>query len=395
MEYNRTTEGRFEPLKQKNVDTGMGLERTALVLQNKETVFETDLFASIIAKLVSLSPRGEEEKEGVVRARRIIADHIRAVTFILGDDFGVMPSNKDQGYIARRLIRRSVVQGTKLGITSFFLSKLADTVIQNYKDPYTELARNRDKILSELDQEEQKFHETLAIGIKKLDALIARGVSIISGDDAFELYATYGFPLDLTREMVREKTADTVRVDEGGFKKRFEEHQTISRAGSEQKFAGGLADHSAEVIRGHTATHLLHQALRTVLGEQIMQRGSNITRERLRFDFSFPRKLTPEELNRVEALVSEQIQRDLLVHFEVLDMEEAKQRGALGFFDDKYAALGGKIKVYFVGDEQQGFFSKEICGGPHVTRTSEIRSFKIIKEEAVSAGVRRIKAVVG
>lgn len=394
MEFSRTPEGVFEPLKQKNVDTGMGLERTAAVLQGKKTIFETDLFTPILDQLKILSPLSKGGEEEATRPMRIIADHIRAVTFILGDDFGVMPSNKDQGYIARRLLRRAIVQGTRLGITGFFLSKLADVVIQHYKDPYIELSRNRDKIMTELDQEEQKFHETLTVGMKKLDALITRGGTMLRGEDAFELYATFGFPFELIKELVIEKTAAVMRVDEEGYEQCFAAHQEISRAGSEQKFAGGLADHSAQVIHGHTATHLLHQALRAVLGEHVTQKGSNITRERLRFDFTHPSKMTPEELKAVENLVNEQIHKNVSVHFEVLDIEEAKARGALGFFDDKYAALGGKIKVYFVGDESQGYFSKEICGGPHVSQTGEIGSFKIIKEEAVASGIRRIKAKV-
>ncbi len=395
MEYERTSEGVFRPLKQKNVDTGLGLERLAAVLGGQETVFTTDLFQPLILSLEKLSGKTYGQDQVTTRLMRIVADHLRGVTFILGDDFGVVPSNKDQGYVARRLLRRAIVQGSKLGISNFFLAKLAGVVIEGYKEIYPELARNRDQIKSELDQEEQKFHETLTLGLKRLDVLIAGQDQVIPGDQVFELYATYGFPFELTRELVSEKTAATKRVDEDDFRERFIEHQKISRAGSGHKFSGGLADHSPEVIRGHTATHLLHQALRLVLGEGVKQMGSNITRERLRFDFTFPRKMTAEEIRAVEDLVNEQIKKDWPVHFEALELEEAKQRGAIGYFDDKYAFLGGKIKVYFIGQEKDGYFSQEICGGPHVEHLGKIKSFKIIKEEAVSTGVRRIKARTG
>lgn len=389
MQYFKTLDGKFEPLAQKNVDTGMGLERITAIKEGTETIFETSLFAPIISKIEKISKRKYGENESVTAGMRIIADHLRAAVFVLGDNWGVSPSNKDQGYIVRRLIRRAIVQAWILDVFSMFAPEVAETVIELYGEHYPELFANRNKILAELRNEEEKFRKTLERGIKMISEFAQTGESVMSGGRAFELYATYGFPIELTKEILSVKSAGRAKVDEAEFKIEFERHQEISRAGSEQKFAGGLADHSAEVTRLHTATHLLHQALRNVLGDHVEQKGSNITRERLRFDFSHPEKLTSEQIKEVENIVNEQIKKDLPVRFEILGMEEAKKSGALGFFEDKYAQLGGKIKVYFVGD-----FSAEICGGPHVTRTGELGNFKIIKEEAVSAGIRRIKAVV-
>lgn len=389
MQYFKTLDGKFEPLTQKNVDTGMGLERITAIKEGAETVFETSLFAPIISKIEKISKRKYGENESVTAGMRIIADHLRAATFVLGDNWGVLPSNKDQGYIVRRLIRRAIAQAWILDIFSDFTIEVAETVIKVYTDAYGELRANRDRILSEMRMEEEKFRKTLERGIKMISEFVQTGESVMSGARAFELYATYGFPIELTKEILSVKSAGLAKVDETEFKIEFERHQEISRAGSEQKFAGGLADHSAEVTRLHTATHLLHQALRNVLGAHVEQKGSNITHERLRFDFSHPKKMTPEQIKEIENIINEQIKKDLPVRFEILGMEEAKKSGALGFFEDKYAQLGGKIKVYFVGD-----FSAEICGGPHVARTGELGSFKIIKEEAVSAGIRRIKAVV-
>lgn len=393
MQYEKMADGKYRPLAQKNVDTGMGLERIVAVVQGMASIFETDLFVPLIKKIEDLSGR-RYESEGATKAMRIIADHVRAATFVLGDPWGVRPSNKDQGYIVRRLIRRAIVQGALLGITEQFTAALGEVVIAEYGGFYSELRKNRAAILEAFRDEEEKFRETIERGMKLVGRYAERGGKL-SGAEAFELYATYGFPIELTRELLAERTGGVMRIEEEAFAREFAKHQDISRAGAAAKFAGGLADHSKETVRGHTATHLLHQALRTVLGEHVEQKGSNITAERLRFDFSHSQKMTPEEIKAVETLVNEQIHANLPVSWKVLSVPEAKKTGALGFFEDKYAALGDKIKVYFVGDEKRGFFSKEICGGPHVEHTGELGDFKILKEEAVSAGVRRIKAKVG
>lgn len=394
MQYFKTPDGHFLPMERRNVDTGMGLERITAVTEGVNTVFETSLFKPIIKKIEAITGRAYTESEEARRGMRIIADHLRAATFVLGDNWGVSPSNKDQGYIVRRLIRRAVSQAWLLDKFTMFAPEVAEVVIEEYGDNYPELRVNRDRILIELRTEEEKFRKTLEHGIKMISDFVESGSRVLTGSKAFELYATYGFPIELTREILSVKSANLAKIDEEGFKKEFEEHQKISRAGSTQKFAGGLADHSAESTRLHTATHLLHKALRNVLGEHVEQKGSNITRERLRFDFSHPAKMTPTEIKEVEQMVNEQIKKNLPVHFEVLEMNEAKKLGALGFFEDKYAKLGGKIKVYMVGNSKEGYFSCEICGGPHVEATSELGGFKILKEEAVSAGVRRIKAAV-
>lgn len=387
MQYNKQPTG-YLPLAQRNVDTGLGLERMAAIVSDTDDIYRAEPLASVMRAVETVVGAADEVKA------RIITDHLRAATFVLGDSWGVSPSNKDQGYVVRRLIRRAVVQAWLLDRFENFAETIARSVIAAYGEAYPELRAHEKKILAELDAEESKFRETLSHGIKMIGAIVERGERQISGETAFVLYATYGFPIELTKEIFSAKTAGAGIVDEPDFKRRFEEHQHISRAGSAQKFAGGLADHSAEVVKGHTATHLLHKALLTVLGPGATQRGSNITKERLRFDFSWPTKLTPEQISSVEQLVNEQIERDLPVRFEIVDVAEAKRIGAIGLFDDTYAALGNKIKVYFIGNDAVGYFSKEVCGGPHVEHTGALGGFTIIKEEAVSAGVRRIKAVV-
>lgn len=394
MQYHKTKDGRYEPLAQKNVDTGLGFERVAAVMQGVDDIYQSDLFSPLVKKIEDVSGKRYGESEATTRRMRIIADHLRAATFVLGDPWGVSPSNKDQGYVVRRLIRRAIVQAWLLDVFHDFTTGIAEVVITTYGDAYPELRTNQKKILDDLGGEEQRFRATLAKGIAAVDDIVASGQQEVTGSRAFELYATYGFPVELLKEVLGTKSAATVAVDEEGYHREFLKHQDISRAGSAQKFSGGLADHSAEVIRGHTATHLLHKALLTVLGPQAVQKGSNITAERLRFDFTWPRKLTPEEQKTIQSVVNEQITRDMPVHFEVLDREEAKRVGAIGLFDETYAALGGKIKVYFIGEGSRGYYSTEICGGPHVSRTGELGTFTIIKEEAVSAGIRRIKARV-
>jgi alanyl-tRNA synthetase len=287
------------------------------------------------------------------------------------------------------LVRRAIREGRRLGIKESFADKIARVVIGEFGTHYTELEQNAEHIVAELKKEEEKFGNTLEKGMRELEKMVSKGE--ITGEQAFVLFSSYGFPLELTEEILKEKG---MSIDREVFKAEFKKHQDLSRTASAGSFKGGLADHSAETTRLHTATHLLHQALRTVLGDHVVQKGSNITAERLRFDFPNPEKMTAEQIKQTEDLVNDAIKRDLPIHFEELTTDEAKVRGAIGLFDDKYAQLGGKIKVYFVGSDEKGFFSKEICGGPHVTHTGELGSFKIQKEEAVSAGVRRIKATV-
>jgi alanyl-tRNA synthetase len=382
MQYSKTAEGKFEPLKQKNVDTGMGLERVAAVLQGKKSVYQTELFTPVIEKIVALTHKELDQANTSVR---IIADHIRAATMMAAD--GVKPGNLDQGYVMRRLIRRAIRHGKILGVVEDFTAIIAKKVIHVMSDFYPELG-HEEEILNVFRQEEEQFGKTLMHGLREFEKLASRVEGgRVSGLEAFHLYDTFGFPIEMTQELAKEKG---LQVDRAGFDESFRKHQDLSRAGAEQKFSGGLADHSEECKMLHTATHLLQQALRHVLGDHVAQKGSNITRERLRFDFSHSEKLTPDQLKQVEEIVNAKIKDDLPVHFELMTVDQAKALGVIGLFEDKYAALGDKIKVYFIGG-----FSKEICGGPHVDRTGQLKNFKIKKEEASSAGVRRIKAVIG
>jgi len=385
MEYNKTAEGTFEPLAQKNVDTGMGLDRTVATLQGVKSVYDTDAFAGIIASIAELSGKSYAENEDVMRMFRIIADHIRCATFMLGDQRGITPSNVDQGYILRRLIRRAIRFAMQLGIPDGSLTKVSEAVIAQYGEFYQELVVNRAKILDELTKEEQRFEHALKKGIREFERLVGSlSGSVIDGVSAFHLYDTFGFPIELTQELAAERG---LTVDAAGFDEAFKAHQELSHAGAEQRFQGGLADHTEETARLHTATHLLQAGLRKVLGsDEVAQKGSNITAERLRFDFSFPRKVTPEELAAVEAFVNEAIAQDVEITCDEMTVDEAKASGAIGLFESKY---GSKVKVYTVPG-----FSREICGGPHAARTGELGHFEIKKEEASSAGVRRIKAVL-
>ena len=385
MEYNKVGEGKFEPLAQKNVDTGMGLDRTIATLQGVESVFDTDAFSGIIELIGKLSHHSYKESDATVKAFRIIADHIRCATFILGDQRGVTPSNVDQGYILRRLIRRSIRYAMQLNIPRYGIVEIASAVIDQYGDIYPELEENREKVLSELKREENRFADTLKKGIKEFNKTAANAQDgKIDGISAFHLYDTYGFPIELTMELAQEKG---ITVDVDGFHAAFAEHQKKSQAGATQRFKSGLADHQEATTALHSATHLLHKALRVVLGDDtISQKGSNITAERLRFDFSFPRKLTPEELKAVEDLVNEQIGRHMPITCEEMTVAEAKAQGAIGLFESKY---GERVKVYTMGD-----FSKEICGGPHAQNTGDLGHFVIKKKEASSSGVRRIKAIL-
>ena len=385
MQYNKKADGTFEPLQQKNVDTGMGLERTICVLNGKKSVYETDLFAGILQKISELSGKQYGSDEETTRAFRIIADHMRTATFIMGDDRGVSPSNVDQGYVLRRLIRRAVRYGMGIGMPEGFTGEVAKVIIEQYKDVYPELKRNEAFVLEQLSLEESRFARTLKQGNREFEKLVEKVQDgQIDGVSAFHLYDTYGFPVEMTQELARERG---LTVDMDGFHECFRKHQATSQAGAEQRFKGGLADHSEQSARLHTATHLMHAALRKVLGPEVAQKGSNITAERLRFDFSFGRKMTKEELAEVERLVNEAIESHTPITCEEMTVAQAKEQGAIGLFESKY---GEKVKVYTMGP-----YSKEICGGPHAQNTGDLVSFKIKKEESSSAGVRRIKAVIG
>ena len=391
MVYEKRSDETFVPLAQKNVDTGLGLERVAALLQGVPTVFdirEMKVIAEAIEQLAAKEQQGIRTSAHAT-STRIIIDHVRAATFIIGDKRGVVPSNVGQGYIVRRLIRRAVREGRRLGIREPFLAKLADVVIGEFGTHYTELEANRTRIVTEIDREEEKFSRTIEKGLKEFEKMM--NDRVITGTEAFILFSTYGFPLELTQELVGEKNGN---LDLEEFRREFEKHQELSRNAARGTFAGGLADHSTETTRLHTATHLLHRALKNVLGDHVEQKGSNITAERLRFDFSHGKKMTPDEIQKVEEMVNDAIRRDLPVSCDVMTLKEAKACGALGYFEDTYAQLGGRIKVYSVGDGEKGYYSKEICGGPHVSHTGELGFFKIQKEEAVSAGVRRLKATV-
>ena len=460
MQYNKQADGSFPPLQQKNVDTGMGLERTISVLLGAQSVYETDLFSDIVSKIEALSGKRYGQDQDITCSIRIIADHLRTATIILGDDRGVTPSNVDQGYVLRRLIRRAVRHGMKIGMPQHFCADIARVVVAQYQDVYPELKRNEATIVEQLNLEEDRFQRTLKQGVKEFEKVLgnikrvsdsfdamkaelsalftpenqeklrqaqqvaanvgsslrptpeqlpviedlkkfaqaidtlkevsdhfqdyAAKANLIDGRSAFKLYDTYGFPIEITTEMAKEKG---LTVDEEGFAQRFKQHQEKSHAGAEQRFKGGLADNQEETAKLHTATHLLQAALRKVLGPEVAQKGSNITAERLRFDFSFPRKMTEEEKQEVEKLVNQYIQAAAPVVCEEMTVDEAKAQGAIGLFESKY---GERVKVYTMGP-----FSKEICGGPHAGNTGDLKSFKLVKEESSSAGVRRIKGVIG
>lgn len=458
MAYNKTAEGNYEPLGRVNVDTGMGLERTIGVLQGVKSVYETDLFQPILGKIQELSGKQYGSDDATTRAMRIVADHIRTSTFILGDHRGVTPSNTDQGYILRRLIRRAVRFGLQLGMAEGFTAAVSNVIVEEYKAVYPELGDKQAFIAEQLMLEEQRFQRTLEQGIREFDKIktgitqgiedltayvngmdldrmgrlsrlakqlvredapaapellglttilkdvsstygqvrrlrgdvdkLTQSLKTIDGPTAFRLYDTYGFPVEMTEELAHE---NGLSVDMDGFKSAFENHQKLSQQGAEQRFKGGLADHQEQTARLHTATHLLHAALRRVLGDTVEQRGSNITAERLRFDFSFGRKMTREEIDEVQRLVNEAISQDLPITMREATVDEARAEGAIGLFESRY---GEHVKVYTMGKDKDDFFSKEICGGPHASHTGELGGFKIQKEEASSAGVRRIKAVI-
>jgi len=392
MEYNRRPDGKYEPLQQKNVDTGMGVARVSAALSGfGDDDYKTELFSPLIRRLEEISGERYGSSPEVTRGMRIVADHLRAATFAIAD--GVVPSNVDRGYIVRRLIRRAIRHGRLLGVDGKFVVEIASTILNGYQNLYPELEERRSMVIRELRAEEEQFGRTLARGLREFEKLVGsashrcapagRGSLELTGDEVFDLYQTYGFPLELTEELARERG---LTVDREGFYRAFRRHQEKSREGLEKKFAGGLADHSEIVTKYHTATHLLHAALRRVLGKHVQQKGSNITPERLRFDFSHPAKMTAEELKQVEDLVNEKIKDDLPVTMEEMSLEEARRRGALAFFGQKY---GERVKVYSIGD-----FSKEVCGGPHVKSTGKLGRFEIVKEGSVGRGIRRIRAIL-
>ena len=383
MQYNKQADGSFELLKQKNVDTGLGLERVTAVLNHCDN-YQTDLFKNIIAKIEELSGKKYNDNPETKKAMRVVADHVKAATMIIGDEKGVAPSNTDQGYIVRRLLRRAMRFVRQLEISKKnWLKELALVVINDYEKIYPELRSNENFICVELDKEEEKFGRTLEHGLLEFNKISG---TAIDGVSAFNLYQSYGFPLEITEELAHEKG---MTVDRAGFAIELEKHQELSRTASAGKFKGGLADNSEETTKLHTAAHLLLASLRKVLGDGVFQKGSNITAERLRFDFSHPEKMTPEQIAEVEKLVNFAIKSKLPVTCEEMTLEEAKNIGAMGVFESKY---GEKVKVYTAGTDN--IFSREICGGPHVKNTAELGHFKIQKEESSSSGVRRIKAIL-
>lgn len=392
MQYNKNEEGKFVPLGRHNVDTGMGVERTICMMSGAPTVYDTEIFAPIMAKIDELSNAEAVAKltdEESLKARRVIADHMRTATFILCDPKGgVKPGNVGANYVLRRLIRRAIRYSRMLGIAEGFTVKMAEVICEKYKHVYPELAANLESCRADLEQEEKRFNATLdkgeAMYNKVAEQLKLHGQSQISGKTAFKLYDTFGFPIELTLEMAAK---DGLTVDKAGFDEANLKHQELSRTTSAGSFKAGLQDNSEVVTRMHTATHLLHAALHQVLGPTANQKGSNITAERLRFDFAWGQKMTDEEKQKVEALVNKWIDEGIEVTKKMTTVEEAKAEGAMALFGAKY---GDQVSLYSIGD-----ISKEICCGPHVANTKELGSFKIKKEEASSAGVRRIKAVIG
>ena len=380
MQYVKDKDGKYNLAEQKNVDTGMGMERTVAVLNGKENVYETDLFLPIIEKIGELS---KEKYEGeYVKAFRIVADHIKAAVFLTAE--GIEPSNKDRGYVLRKLIRR-VVRYSDLLKMKQGLSLIIDCVIEIYKEAYPALYKKRDSIILEISKEEAQFRNTLQKGLIKFEQI--RSVDVISGKEAFDLYQTYGFPIEMTMDLAKEKG---IKVNLEEFNSELKNHQDLSRTASAGEFKGGLADHSEQTTKLHTAAHLMLAGLREVLGDDVLQKGSNITAERLRFDFAHKEKMTGAQIKDVESFVNDIIKKDLPVWFEEMPLEKAKEINAMGVFDSKYGQI---VKVYFVGKGAENV-SKEICGGPHVDRTGVMGHFKIQKEESSSSGVRRIKAVL-
>jgi alanyl-tRNA synthetase len=381
LQFERKPDGTYQPLEMNSIDTGMGVERTLAMIQGVLTVFDTELFMPLINHVKELSNKQEftEEDERLIR---IIVDHVRSAVMIMADDRKIGPSNVEQGYIIRRLLRKAIHSADRLGIGKGFMNSLAEIVIDMFKDLYGEVKRNKKFIMDNLTAEEAKFRKTLSKAIRRFEK-IYNDTGTITGEDAFLLFTSFGLPLEMTRDLAEEKGIE-INMDE--FTKQFEEHREISRTATQGKFKGGLAEHSEKIVKLHTATHLLQAALRKVLGDEVSQNGSNITEERLRFDFTFSRKLTPEEIKEVEKLVNDVISQDLEVSQQFLPYDEAIKMGALAFFKENY---GETVSVYSVGD-----FSMELCGGPHVERTGVLNKFRITKQKSIGAGLVRIRAVL-
>ena len=381
MEFFKNADGTYSPLEQKNVDTGMGLERTVAMLNGYQSVYEIDVFKPVMELIEAKSEKGKDD----VRAMRIIADHLRTATFMLGDEKGVTPSNVDQGYILRRLIRRAVRFARTIEMDTSVLAEISAKYIEIYAPYYEELKQNSEKIITELNLEIERFNKTVSQGLKEFEKLLKYiQNNRMSGKAAFRLYDTFGFPIEMTVELAND---NGITVDVEGFERAFKEHQEKSHAGAEQKFKGGLADNGEATAKLHTATHLLNASLKKVLGDDnIQQKGSNITAERLRFDFNFPRPMTKEEIQAVEDMVNDIISKKVPVVCEEMSVEEARDKGAVGVFGSRY---GEVVKVYTMGE-----YSMEICGGPHAANTGDLGKFTITKEQSSSSGIRRIKAIL-
>ncbi len=386
MEYEKKDGKVVGKLSSKNVDTGSGFERICMMVQGVASVYETDVFSSIIQKIKELQVTPVENEVST----RIVADHIRTAVMMLSD--GVIPSNTDQGYVLRRLLRRALRHADILTLPENALFALSDVVTDLYKDAYEQVGKQKETIKVSISAEEKKFRKALTGGLKEFNKVAEQtkteGKTELDSEKVFKLFESFGFPIELVQELAKEQG---LTINKTAFDEMYKQHQELSRAGAEKKFKGGLAGDGVVETRYHTATHLLHQALRQVLGDHVSQKGSNITTERLRFDFTHNAKMTDDEKKKVEDIVNEQIKASLPVQMIVLPKAEAEKTGALHFFGDKY---GDQVQVYFIGDSLESAFSKEFCGGPHVTNTSELGVFKIQKEEAVSQGVRRIKAIL-
>jgi alanyl-tRNA synthetase len=381
MMYNKSEDGKYTPLKQQSIDTGMGVERTAAMLQGVPSVFDTEAFIPLIEKIKEMSPLEEFSEEEDTQIR-IIADHVRSAVMIMADDRQIGPSNVEQGYIVRRLLRKSIHSADRLNITKGFMIDITEIVVDMFKDIYKEVERNKEFIIKNLEAEEEKFRKTLTKALRRFGRIFDES-GTVTGEDAFLLFTSFGLPLEMTRDLAEERG---IVIDMEEFTKQFEEHREKSRTATQGKFKGGLADHSEAIMKLHTATHLLQAALRKVLGDEVTQNGSNITDERLRFDFSFSRKLTPEEAEQVEKLVNDIITQDLPVEQSFMKYDDAIAKGALAFFKENY---GEEVSVYHVGD-----FSLELCGGPHMATTGVLGRFKISKQKKIGVGIMRIRAIL-
>lgn len=379
--FNKSEDGKYTPLKQQSIDTGMGVERTAAMLQGVPSVFDTEAFIPLIEKIKELSPMEEFSEEEDTQIR-IIADHVRSAIMIMADDRQIGPSNVEAGYIVRRLLRKAIHSSDRLNISKGFMIDLTEIVVDMFKDIYKEVERNQEFIIKNLKAEEEKFRKTLTKALRRFDRIFQES-NTITGQDAFLLFTSFGLPLEMTRDLAEERG---IVIDMEQFTKQFEEHREKSRTATQGKFKGGLADHSEEITKLHTATHLLQTALRKVLGNEVTQNGSNITDERLRFDFTFSRKLTPEEVEEVEKMINDIIAQDLAVEQSFMKYDDAIAKGALAFFKENY---GEEVSVYNIGE-----FSLELCGGPHVKSTKLLGKFKIAKQKKIGAGIVRIRAVL-